>query len=199
MAAADSSEKDEEKLENSKLLDSLTNMGFEREHIKQAIEGLYQEGAKDISKNVVIKEMERKKTDGGRPWDPFVESSAMDLRRRNRLLRRRTRWVARDIGLSARDLWSNARGESARFRADFRARCDGANLPERTARAAAEVWHAAASAGDAIRCANEEYRITDGMATAAVVGGATLLALGNPRAGVGVIAAAGATLRPGRR
>ena len=43
----------------------------------------------------------------------------------------------------------------------------------------------------------EDLIIKENLNTAAVVGGATLLALGNPRAGVGAMAVAGASLAAG--
>eukprot|EP01083_Nonionella_stella_P085411 236855_1 len=171
-------------------------MGFKKEEIEKAIAVLNEEGAYDIDEDSVIAEMERQNNDG-RPWDPFVEFSVRDLNHQNQLLHRRTQHVARNIGLSARELWSNVRDDSLRFGANLKAKCDEANLPEKTAQATTQAKFAAASAKDSICRANDEYRITDKLATAAVVGGATLLALGNPRAGVGIIAVAGATLAAG--
>lgn len=60
-----------------------------------------------------------------------------------------------------------------------------------------EVKHAASSAKDAVCRANEEHHIFEKVAAAAVAGGAILIALGNPRAGVGAMAVAGSSLMVG--
>lgn len=100
-------------------------MGFQREHIKQFIEVLRQEGAKEIDEDAVLEEIEcQKQHDDGRPCDPFVEFSVRDLRLQNRLLWRRTQRAAREVGLSIKELWTTVRGESASFQADLKAQCD---------------------------------------------------------------------------
>jgi len=153
--------------------------------------------AKEIDEYPILGEANGENSDGDRrPWN-VLESSIGEFDERNELLRRRTQTIARNVGLSARELWSNVRDESERFREDLRARVNEADFQEQTARAATRAKYAAASAKDSICRANKEYGITDKLATAAVVGGATLLALGNPRAGVGVIAVAGASLAAG--
>eukprot|EP00584_Thalassiosira_punctigera_P009151 CAMPEP_0172532328 /NCGR_PEP_ID=MMETSP1067-20121228/5426_1 /TAXON_ID=265564 ORGANISM="Thalassiosira punctigera, Strain Tpunct2005C2" /NCGR_SAMPLE_ID=MMETSP1067 /ASSEMBLY_ACC=CAM_ASM_000444 /LENGTH=476 /DNA_ID=CAMNT_0013316835 /DNA_START=63 /DNA_END=1493 /DNA_ORIENTATION=+ len=191
---------DEEKPESSDLLKSLLNMGFEKEQVEKAIKNLREAGATEIDVDTIISEILGEKNDGGRTWD-FVESTVRGFEEQHEL-RRRTQNLARNIGLSAQDLWSNVRNESQRFQANLREACDEADVRartvhEKTACAATKVKDAASSAKDSACRANEEYGITDKVATAAVVGGAALLALGSPRAGVGAIAVAGATLAAG--
>lgn len=187
---------DKEKPESSDLLESLSNMGFKKEQVEKAVSVLREEGADEIDADSVIGQMEREKNDA-LPWDPFIEFSAQEIDQQRELFRRRTRNAAQNIGFSAKELWSNVKDESQRFSTNFKAKCDEADIPAQTARATTQVKYAASSAKDCICRANKEYRITDKLATAAVVGGATLLVLGNPRAGVGVIAVAGATLAAG--
>jgi len=187
---------DKEKPESSDLLESLSNMGFKKEQVEKAVSVLREEGAEEIDADSVIGQMEREKNDA-LPWDPFIEFSAQEIDQQRELLRHQTRNVARNIGLSAKELWSNVKDESQRFSTNFKSKCDEADIPVQTARVTTQVKYAASSAKDSICRANKEYRITDKLATAAVVGGATLLVLGNPRAGVGIIAVAGATLAAG--
>jgi hypothetical protein len=71
------------------------------------------------------------------------------------------------------------------------------NIANETQNASAHVCHAASSAKESISRANTEYKLSEKVATAAVIGGATLLALGNPRAGVTALAVAGASLAVG--
>ena len=186
---------EEEKSESSDLVGSLSNMGFEKERIENAIGDLREAGAMEIDEDSVIGEMAGEMNDNRRTWD-FVESTARDFDAQHQL-RRRTQNCVRTIGLSAKELWSNVKDESQRFRSNLQQTCDQADIQAQTARATTQVKYAASSAGDSICRANEEYRITEKVVTAAVVGGATLLALGNPRAAVGVIAVAGATLAAG--
>ncbi len=71
------------------------------------------------------------------------------------------------------------------------------NIANETQTASAHVCHAASSAKESISRANTEYKLSEKVATAAVIGGATLLALGNPRAGATALAVAGASLAVG--
>lgn len=71
------------------------------------------------------------------------------------------------------------------------------NIANETQNASAQVRHAASSAKESISRANTEYKLSEKVATAAVIGGAALLALGNPRAGATALAVAGASLAVG--
>ncbi|KAL7524091.1 hypothetical protein ACHAXR_000429, partial [Thalassiosira sp. AJA248-18] len=173
-------------------------MGFEKDQIEKAISVLREGGAADIDADSVIGSIVG---GGGNPfqgvgrstWE-FVESTAQNIDNQHQL-RRRTQRCAQTVGRSARDIWSNVRDESQRFRSNLLETCDQADVHARNA--GTQVRYAASSAKEAAYRANEEYRIAEKVATVAVVGGATLLALGNPRAGVGVMAVAGASLAVG--
>ena len=86
------------------------------------------------------------------------------------------------------NLFSNITDETHRVR-------DQADVHARNA--STHVRHAASSARESICHANAEYKLLEKVATVAVIGGATLLALGNPRAGVTALAVAGASLAVG--
>jgi len=199
-APSDSPEKTDAELseENSELLvEQLSQMGFEKEQIEKAIGELREAGATEIDADSVIGSMAGENNSGPVPLRStrdFVESIVQDLDSRHQL-RRRTQNCVRDISRSAQDIWSNVNDESEQFRSNLRETFDQADVHARNA--STSVKFAALSAKDSFCRANEEYRITEKLATVAVVGGATLLALGNPRAGVGVIAVAGATLAAG--
>lgn len=213
--------KDEEN--SDPLVDTLSEMGFEKEQIEKAIGDLKDSGETEIDADSVIGSMmgEENNSGGsngagigttstrnnrpqGRTWS-FVESTVQDLENHHQL-RHRTHVAVHNINRSAREIWSNVqsesqrlgsniRDESQRFRSNFQERCDRADVRARDA--TTQVKYAASNAKDSIIRANEEYGITEKLATAAVVGGATLLVLGNPRAGVGAMAVAGASLAAG--
>lgn len=190
-------EKSEENSESEPLVEQLSQMGFEKEQIEKAIGELRETGATEIDADSVIGSMAGENNGGPAPlgstWD-FVESTVQDLDSRHQL-RRRTQNCVRNISRSAQDIWSNVNDESEQFRSNLRETFDQADVHARNA--SSSVRFAALSAKDSFCRANEEYRITEKLATVAVVGGATLLALGNPRAGVGAMAVAGATLAAG--
>ena len=96
---------------------------------------------------------------------------------------------------SAQELWSNMKDESQKFRSNVHTACDQADAQARNA--TVHVRTAASSAKESLVRANEEYGVMEKVAAVAVVGGATLLALGNPRAGVGAMAVAGASIAAG--
>jgi len=184
---------EEEKSESSDLVETLSNMGFEKEQIEKSIGDMREAGATEIDADSVISEMMGEMNDNGRTWD-FVESTVRDFERQHEI-RRRTQNIAGTVSRSAKELWSNVRDESQRFRTNLRGTCDQADVQARTA--STQVKYAASSAKDSICRANGEYRIAEKVATAAVVGGALLIALGSPRAGVGAMAVAGASVAAG--
>ena len=191
------------------LVESLSQMGFKKEQIERAIGDLRVSG-QEVDADSVIGSMAGEipptppeaGEDGGehRPRNPFhttwdfVESTAQNIDDQHQL-RRRTRDLGENIGRSARDLWSNVREESERIKSNVRETCDQADVHARTA--TTQLRHSASTVGETIRRANEEHRIAQKVATVAVVGGATLLAIGNPRAGVATLAVAGASFAAG--
>lgn len=202
----DSPEKtDAEKSEDHSdpLVEQLSLMGFDKELIEKAIGDLRAAGATEIDADSVIGSMVGDDTNNNptnlfqapisSTWD-FVESSVQDLDNQHQL-RRRTQNCAQTIGRSAQELWSNVKDESQRFRSNLRETCDQADVQARNTTTHAR--YAASSARESFCRANEEHRISEKLAAVAVIGGATLLALGNPRAGVSAMAMAGATLAAG--
>ena len=193
------------------LVDQLTQMGFKEEEIKIAISNLREAGQTEIDADSIIGQIMGEDNNANHnsnnnqdPTNPlelplrstweFVESTAQNLDRQHQL-RQRTHNVAQSINRSAKELWSNVKDESQKIQSNFRNTCNQADVQARNA--TAHVQSAASSAKESIVRANEEYSIAEKVAAAAVVGGATLLALGNPRAGVGAMAVAGATLAAG--
>jgi hypothetical protein len=132
-----------------------------------------------------------------RTWN-ILESTFQDFDEQHQLRRRTTDTVqniSQSVGQSAQDVWSNLTHKTQNLRNNLRSTCDQADVQAREA--STHIRYAASSAKDSVCRANDEYRISEKLATVAVVGGATLIAFGNPRAGAGVLAAAGATLAAG--
>jgi len=184
--------REEETSESAGFVDSLSGMGFEKEPVKKAMDDLREAGS-EIDADSVIAEMTGEIKVDGRTWE-FIRSAAQDFEQQHEL-RRRTQNCVNTVGHSARELLSAAKEESQRFSESFRETCDEADVRARTA--STQAKYAASSAKDSICRANEEYRISEKVATVAVVGAALLIALGNPRAGVGVMAMAGSSVAVG--
>lgn len=108
-------------------------------------------------------------------WN-FIDATFHDIDNQHQI-RQRTRNSVNHINRSMKNLFENIANE--------------------TQNASAHVCHAASSAKESISRANTEYKLSEKVATAAVIGGATLLALGNPRAGATALAVAGASLAVG--
>ena len=108
-------------------------------------------------------------------WN-FIDATFHDIDNQHQI-RQRTRNSVNHINRSMQNLFENIANE--------------------TQNASAHVCHAASSAKESISRANSEYKLSEKVATAAVIGGATLLALGNPRAGATALAVAGASLAVG--
>lgn len=119
-------------------------------------------------------------------WN-FIENTFQNIDNQHQL-RQRTRNSVKHINRSMQNLFSNITDETHRVR-------DQADVHARNA--STHVRHAASSARESICHANAEYKLLEKVATVAVIGGATLLALGNPRAGVTALAVAGASLAVG--
>jgi len=197
--------------EEPQLIDQLIQMGFKKEEIKIAISNLREAGQIEIDVDSIIGSIVGEENNNANqnsnnqdPTNPlelplrstweFVESTAQNLDRQHQL-RQRTHNVAQSINRSAKELWSNVKDESQKIHFNFRNTCNQADVQARNA--TAQVQSVASSAKESIVRANEEYSIAEKVAAVAVVGGATLLALGNPRAGVGAMAVAGASLAAG--
>jgi len=193
-------------MEEPHLIDQLTHMGFKKEEIKIAISNLRDAGQIEIDVDSIIGSIVGEENNNATnqnsnnnqdPTNPlelplrstweFVESTAQNLDRQHQLRQR--------INRSAKELWSNVKDESQKIQSNFRNTCNQADVQARNA--TAHVQSVASSAKESIVRANEEYSIAEKVAAVAVVGGATLLALGNPRAGVGAMAVAGASLAAG--
>lgn len=117
----------------------------------------------------------------------FIGNAIQDMDNQHQL-RHRTRNSVNHINKSVQNIFSNITDETQRVR-------DQADVHARNA--STHVCHAATSAKESICRANEQYKLSEKVATVAVLGGATLLALGNPRAGVTALAVAGASLAAG--
>ncbi|KAL9185238.1 hypothetical protein ACHAXT_003015 [Thalassiosira profunda] len=194
----DLAEEDEEgKLDDEPdpLVETLSQMGFARERIERAIEVLRGAGDAEIDADTVIGEMEGEARPGaqGGTWD-FVESNIRDFEEQHQI-RHRTQACMHNLNQSAREFFADVREESQRFRSNLQAQCEEADVRVRDA--TQELGHRASAAGEQLRQANEEHRVLEKVAAAAAVGGAALLALGNPRAGAGALAVAGASLAAG--
>ena len=146
-----------------------------------------------------------------RRWDS-MRSFARDLERQHGVRRRAQdragtfRRSARELlsaakeesqrfGAISREVLSAAKEESQRFRATFRETWDETDDLVRAK--STQAKYAASSAKDSLCRANEEHGISEKVAAAAVVGGAALLALGNPRAGLLAVAVAGSSVAAG--
>ena len=119
-------------------------------------------------------------------WN-FIENTFQGIDKQHQL-RHRTRNSVEHINRSMQNLFSNVTDETLRVRDQVDVHAQNAST---------HVRHAASSAKESICRANAEYKLSEKLATAAVIGGATLLALGNPRAGVTALALAGASLAVG--
>uniref|UniRef100_A0A7S2LC73 Uncharacterized protein n=1 Tax=Skeletonema marinoi TaxID=267567 RepID=A0A7S2LC73_9STRA len=119
-------------------------------------------------------------------WN-FLENTFQGIDNQHQL-RRRTSNSVKHINQSMQSLFSNITDETQRVR-------DQADVHARNA--STHVSQAASAARESISRANAEYKLSEKVATVAVIGGATLLALGNPRAGVTALAVAGASLAVG--
>ena len=195
------------------LVEQLSQMGFEKQHIQKTIDDLRAAGSTKIDADSIIGSMvgetfnsndENNEQHQPHPTNPFalplhstwefVESTVHEIDNRHQL-RHRTQRCVQTINRSAQELWSNVKDESQKFRSNVHTACDQADARARNA--TVHVRTAASSAKESLVRANEEYGVMEKVAAVAVVGGATLLALGNPRAGVGAMAVAGASIAAG--
>ena len=196
------------------LVEQLSQMGFEKQHIQKAIDDLREAGSTEIDADSVIGSMVGETFNNNdnnnneqhqpHPTNPFalplhstwefVESTVHEIDNRHQL-RLRTQRCVQTINRSAQELWSNVKDESQKFRSNVHTACDQADAQARNA--TVHVRTAASSAKESLVRANEEYGVMEKVAAVAVMGGATLLALGNPRAGVGAMAVAGASIAAG--
>merc|ERR1712060_920812 len=99
---------------------------------------------------------------------------------------------ARALSRSAQELWRNVVEESRRTRSGFQAGFEQAD--ERVRDVSTQIGFTASATKDKICRANEEHKIVEKVASAAVIGGGLALCLGSPRAGLGCAAVAGSAL-----
>lgn len=128
-----------------------------------------------------------------RTWN-IITSAFQQLDNQHQITRK-TKAGLQNIGTSAQQFWSSISNETQCARTSFQSKCDQADA--RAREASTRIRYAASSAKDSICRANEEYRIHEKVCAGLVVGGAVLVAVGNPRAGAGALAVAGATLAAG--
>ena len=189
------------------LVDQLSQMGFEEQQVKKTISDLREAGVTDIDVDSVIGSMvgessninnNTEQQQQQHPTNPlelplrsaweFVDSTVQELNNEQNQLRHRTSQCIQNINRSAQELLSNVREESQKLGAE-------ANVQARNA--STHVKHAASTAKESIKRANEEYSIAEKVVAVAVVGGATLLAIGNPRSAGAAMAVAGASFAVG--
>jgi hypothetical protein len=154
----------------------------------------------------------------------YLNSTMQELKDQHEELRHRAKNCVDSVSQSARDIWSNVlkekdnalplllrrrRGSNNSNNRDANAgdtTPDGNNEPTSSSSNQHNRYAAAPSSAGAttrttilesIRRANDEHHIAEKFAAIAVVGGATLLALGHPRASLGAVAVAGASLAVG--
>ena len=124
----------------------------------------------------------------------FITSSLRDIEQQNQL-RQRAQTGARKLNTSAQNLWSNLSNETQRLATTLQKRCDQADVQAREA--SLSVKRSVSTTKDNLCRLNSEYKIHEKVAAVAAVGGAVLLAAGNPRAGAGTLLVAGGALAAG--
>jgi len=152
----------------------------------------------------------------------YLNSAMQELKDQHQELRHRAKNCVDNVSRSARDIWANVVKEKDDALQSLRRRSnntssndnrhntttfDGDHEPSYTSsnqktRYAATPPPSAATTTrttilESIRRANDEHHLAEKFAAIAVVGSATLLALGHPRASLGAVAVAGASLAVG--
>ena len=157
------------------LIDQLTHMGFKEEEIKIAISNLREAGQTEIDADSIIGQI-------------MGEDINVNHNSNN------NQDPTNPLELPLRSTWEFVESTAQNLDRQHQLRQRTHNVAQSIN---AQVQSVASSAKESIVRANEEYSIAEKVAAVAVVGGATLLALGNPRAGVGAMAVAGASLAAG--
>ena len=124
----------------------------------------------------------------------FITSSFRDIEQQNQL-RQRAQTGARKLNSSAQNLWSNLSNETQRLATTLQKHCDQADVQARDA--SQSIKRSVSTTKDNLCRLNSEYKIHEKVAAVAAVGGAVLLAAGNPRVGAGTLLVAGGALAAG--
>lgn len=193
-------------------------MGFERKLVKQTIVDLLEAGSTIIDADMVIGKMMGEEesavlhppcdNENNNPLSDAWEHIGMTAHRewddRGRHVHRRVVGQVQAIGRHAREAWTNVftgKGGVDEFEDDLDydvSDARGGCASDRYSSPASTQFHpAATSAKHTFRRANEDNRLMKGVVAVAIIGSATLLALGNPRASLGAMAVAGAGIAAG--
>lgn len=126
-------------------------------------------------------------------WN-FVTSSLRDIDNQKQL-RQRAETNARKLTASAQNLWSTLQNHSQQIATTLQQHCDEAD--DQAREASQNIKQSVSATKDKICRLNSEYKIHEKVAAVAAIGGAVLVAAGNPRAGAGSLLVAGGALAAG--
>ena len=196
------------------LVEQLLSMGFEKAQIMGVISNLHSAGVSDIDADMIIGKMMGEsptstattpsRSDENCPLEPLLDawehvgSTAREWDDRGRLfVRQRVVGQVQAVGRHAREAWTNAFLSGERYEGDDLdydvsdsrgGHCTDSQFRKPTTLAKSSFF----------RGVNEDNnRIIKGVVAVAIVGSATLLALGNPRASLGAMALTGAGIAAG--
>jgi hypothetical protein len=120
-------------------------------------------------------------------WN-FITSSLREIDNQNQI-RQRAQSRVNNMNTSAQNLWSNLTTSTQRIATNLQTHCDQAD--EKAREASLNLRRSLSKTKDNLCRLNSEYKIHEKVAAVAAVGGAILVALGNPRAGAGAVLVAG--------
>eukprot|EP00804_Cyclotella_cryptica_P002025 CCRYP_007433-RA/>CCRYP_007433-RA protein AED:0.34 eAED:0.34 QI:0/-1/0/1/-1/1/1/0/324 len=126
-------------------------------------------------------------------WN-FITSSLQEIDRQNQI-RQRTQHGVKKINTSVQNLWTNVTTKTQRLATTLQTQCDQADMQARET--SLHIQQSLSSTKDNLCRINSEYRIHEKVAAVAAVGGAILMASGNPRAGASSLLVAGGALAAG--
>ncbi|KAL7478942.1 hypothetical protein ACHAW6_004696 [Cyclotella cf. meneghiniana] len=126
-------------------------------------------------------------------WN-FITSSLQEIDRQNQI-RQRTQNGVKKVNTSVQNLWTNVTTKTQRIAANLQTHCDQADMQARET--SLHVQRSLSTTKDNLCRINSEYRIHEKVAAVAAIGGAILVASGNPRAGAGSLLVAGGALAAG--
>lgn len=194
------------------LVEQLLSMGFEKAQIMGVISDLHSTGVTNIDANVIIGKMMGEsptstaaiRSDENCPLEPLLDvwehvgSTAREWDDRGRLfVRQRVVGQVQAVGRHAREAWTNAFLSGERYEGDDLdydvsdsrgGHCTDSQFRKPTTLAKSSFFQ---------RVNEDNNRIIKGVVAVAIVGSATLLALGNPRASLGAMAVTGAGIAAG--
>jgi hypothetical protein len=201
------------------LVEQLLSMGFEKAQIMEVISNLHSTGVTDIDANMIIGKMIgdetttaiRSEDDNNCPLEPLfdvwehVGSTARVWDDRGRLfVRQRVVGQVQAIGRSAREAWTNAflsgnryEGDDLDYDVSDNRYCSTDDSSATTTQFRQPTTLAKSAFFRGVTNEDNNNRIIKGVMAVAIVGSATLLALGNPRASLGAMAVTGAGIAAG--